>query len=67
MSREMKIRETKIVVPYEDFLAGEHAKVDLDNIRNIVINDIGYCSDSIKAILRIPIRNVRGDINAGAD
>lgn len=44
-----------IDVPYGDFVDGIKALADLDDIRAIVSNGGGYCSDAIMAILGLPV------------
>nr|DAN93236.1 MAG TPA: hypothetical protein [Caudoviricetes sp.] len=44
-----------IYVPYEDFVEGVKAKADLDTLRELMSTDCAYGSESIKAILRLPM------------
>lgn len=45
--------ERTIEVTYGDFVDGQKAMADLDNIRNIIIHGRGYADSSIKAVLGI--------------
>ncbi len=44
-----------IPVPLNDFVDGVTAKADLDSVRALVTTGAGYCSDSIKAVLGLPV------------
>lgn len=52
----IKMREHTIPVPYGDFVDGMQAMADLDSVRAIIENGDGYASDSILAVLGIPIK-----------
>lgn len=43
--------ERTIEVPYGDFVDGQKAMADLDNIRNIIIHGGGFADSAIKAVL----------------
>ena len=45
-----------ISVPYGDFVDGVQARADLDSIRAMITEKRAYCSDSIMAILGLPIK-----------
>lgn len=51
-----------ICIPYADFVEGVRAKEDLENIKKILSDDNGYCSDHIKSLLGLEVkRNARAD------
>ncbi len=45
--------EKLITVSYGDFVDGQKAMADLDNIRNIIIHGGGYADSATKAVLGI--------------
>lgn len=52
-----RMEEIMINVPYGDFVDGVQARSDLDSIRAIITEKQGYCSNSIMAILGLPIKD----------
>ena len=50
------MKEHFVYVPYGDFVDGIQAMADLDSVRAIFENGDGYASDSILAVLGIPIK-----------
>mgnify|MGYP005778879809 CR=1 FL=1 len=48
--------EQMIYVPYGDFVDGVTARADLDSIRAIITEGKGYCSDTIMAVLGLPVK-----------
>lgn len=51
-----EMEEIMISVPYGDFVDGVQACADLDSIRAMITEKQAYCSDSIMAILGLPIK-----------
>ncbi|HJA92092.1 MAG TPA: hypothetical protein H9717_03050 [Candidatus Eisenbergiella merdipullorum] len=51
------MEEIMISVPYGDFVDGVQARADLDSIRAMITEKQAFCSDSIMAILGIPIKD----------
>lgn len=54
--RLVEMENKMVCVPYSDFVDGVCAQADLGNIKAIVENGSGYCSDDIKSILGIEVK-----------
>ena len=52
-----RMEEIMISVPYGDFVDAVQACADLDSIRAMITEKQAYCSDSIMAILGLPIKD----------
>lgn len=55
------MEEHLVAIPYGDFIDGIQAMADLDSVRAIIENGDGYASDSILAVLGIPIKEKKDD------
>lgn len=61
------MEEKTLNVPYIEFVEGVHAKLILDAVKSLIVEYDAYCSDSIKALLGLPVNNKAVIFNAGND